>query len=44
METRGTTAMEKWQNKIKTLRQFLRGWAKIQKTIIKKEEETSLNA
>jgi hypothetical protein len=27
-ETRGTTTMEKWQNKIRSLRQILRGWAK----------------
>jgi hypothetical protein len=27
-ETRGITAMEKWQNKIRSLRQFFRGWAK----------------
>jgi hypothetical protein len=27
-ETKGTNAMEIWQNKLTTLRQFLRGWAK----------------
>ena len=27
-ESKGTTAIEKWQNKIRTLRQFYRGWAK----------------
>jgi hypothetical protein len=27
-ESRGTTPMQKWQNKIRRLRQFLRGWAK----------------
>jgi hypothetical protein len=26
-ETRGTTSMEKWQNKIRSLQEFLRGWA-----------------
>jgi hypothetical protein len=27
-EVEGTTSMEKWQNRIRSLRQFLRGWAK----------------
>jgi hypothetical protein len=27
-ENRGTTSLEKWQNKIRNLRKYLRGWAK----------------
>jgi hypothetical protein len=27
-EIRGATSLEKWQNKIKNLRKYLRGWAK----------------
>jgi hypothetical protein len=27
-ENRGTTRLEKWQNKIRNLRKYLRGWAK----------------
>lgn len=34
---RGDTAMGKWQNKIRSLRQHLRGWAKNTAGTIKKE-------
>jgi hypothetical protein len=27
-ENKGVTPIQKWQNKIRRLRQFLRGWAK----------------
>jgi hypothetical protein len=29
-ENKGSTSMEIWQNKIRTLRRYLRGWEKIQ--------------
>jgi hypothetical protein len=35
----GTNPVERWQNKIHHLRQFLRGWAKNQSGIYKKEKE-----
>jgi hypothetical protein len=35
----GTNPIERWQNKIRHLRQFLRGWAKNQSGIYKKEKE-----
>jgi hypothetical protein len=38
-ECRGSTALEKWQNKIRNLRQYLRGWAKHMAGMYKKEKE-----
>jgi hypothetical protein len=38
-ETRGANAMEIWQNKIRSLRRYLRGWAKNLNGEIKKEKE-----
>jgi hypothetical protein len=38
-EKRGVTPMQKWQNKIKRLRQFLRGWAKNMSGAYKKEKQ-----
>lgn len=37
-ESRGSTKLEKWQNKIRRLRQFLRGWAKNINGAYKKEK------
>jgi hypothetical protein len=39
-ENRGTTPMQKWQNKIRRLRQFLRGWAKNMNGAYKKEKRS----
>lgn len=36
---RGSTSLERWQNKIRRLRQFLRGWAKNEKGFYKQEKE-----
>jgi hypothetical protein len=39
----GTTALDKWQNKIRHLRQFLRGWARSLSGKYKTEKERLLN-
>jgi hypothetical protein len=41
-ENRGTTSMQGWQNKIRRLRQFLRGWAKNMNGAYKKEKQELL--
>jgi hypothetical protein len=41
-ETRGSTPMQRWQNKIRRLRQFLRGWAKNMNGAYKKEKQELL--
>jgi hypothetical protein len=41
-ENRGATAMQKWQNKIRRLRQFLRGWAKNSNGAYRKEKQELL--
>ena len=41
-ENRVPTSLEKWQNKIRRLRQFLRGWAKDQKGTYKKDKQELL--
>lgn len=41
-EKRGVTPLQKWQNKIRRLRQFLRGWAKNMKGAEKKEKQELL--
>jgi exonuclease III len=38
-ENKGATSMQKWQNKIRRLRQFLRGWAKNMNGAYKKEKQ-----
>jgi hypothetical protein len=38
----GATALDRWQNKIRHLRQFLRGWARSLSGNYKVEKETSL--
>ena len=38
-ETSGNTALEKWQNKIRHMRQYLRGWAKHTAGAYKKEKQ-----
>jgi len=38
-ECRGNTSLERWQNKIRRLRQFLRGWAKNKSGHYKKEKK-----
>jgi hypothetical protein len=38
-ECQGSTALERWQNKIRNLRQCLRGWAKQTAGIYKKEKK-----
>ena len=38
-ETKGVTAIERWQNKIRSLRQYLRGWAKNTTGMLKKEKK-----
>ena len=38
-DSSGSSNMEKWQNKIRHLRQLLRGWAKNQSGIYKVEKE-----
>jgi hypothetical protein len=37
-ENKGTSPMQKWQNKIRRLRQFLRVWAKNMNGVYKKEK------
>jgi hypothetical protein len=39
-EKRGETPMQKWQNKIKRLRQFLRGWSKNMSGAYKKKSRS----
>jgi hypothetical protein len=41
-ETRGNTPMQRWQNKIRRLRQFLRGWSKNMNGAYKKEKQELL--
>jgi hypothetical protein len=41
-EGRGTTSVQRWQNKIRRLRQFLRGWAKNMNGAYKKEKHELL--
>jgi len=43
-EDTGSTPMEKWQAKIRRLRQFLRGWAKNVSGANKKEKKVILDA
>ena len=38
-ENRGVSSIERWQNKIRRLRQFLRGWAKNKSDHYKKEKK-----
>jgi hypothetical protein len=38
-ESRGETTIQLWQNKIRSLRQYLRGWAKNSTGLIKKEKQ-----
>lgn len=38
-ENKGKTSIERWQNKIRRLRQFLRGWAKNKNGHYKKEKK-----
>jgi hypothetical protein len=38
-EKRGTTRLEKWQNKIRTLRKYLRGWTKNASGTYKQEKQ-----
>ena len=42
-ESRGDSNLERWQYKIRHLRQFLRGWAKNESGIYKAEKERLLN-
>jgi hypothetical protein len=42
-EVSGQTPMEKWQNKIRRLRQHLRGWEKNTSSAYKKEKKNILN-
>jgi signal recognition particle GTPase len=41
-ETRGGSPMQRWQNKVRRLRQFLRGWAKNMNGSYKKEKQELL--
>lgn len=41
-EVRGVTRLEKWQNRLRRLRQFLRGWAKDTSGAYKKEKASLL--
>jgi mannosylglycoprotein endo-beta-mannosidase len=41
-ENKGTTWMQRWQNKIRRLRQFLRGWAKNMNGAYKREKQELL--
>jgi hypothetical protein len=41
-EHRGETAIQIWQNKMRSLRQYLRGWAKNSTGLIKKEKQQLL--
>jgi hypothetical protein len=38
-ENKGVTPMQKWQNKIRRIRHFLRGWAKNMNGAYKKEKQ-----
>jgi hypothetical protein len=38
-ECRGSIVLERWQNKIRNIRQYLRGWAKHTAGIYKKEKK-----
>jgi hypothetical protein len=38
-EKRGEMPIQKWQNKIRRLRQFLRGWAKNMSSAYKKQKQ-----
>jgi hypothetical protein len=38
-ENQGDTTVERWQNKIRRLRQYLRGWAKHAAGSLKKEKK-----
>jgi hypothetical protein len=38
-ERKGATSLQKWQNKIRRLRQFLKGWAKNMRRAYKKEKQ-----
>jgi hypothetical protein len=38
-EKKGVSPIQKWQNKIRRLRQFLRGWAKNMSGAYKKEKQ-----
>lgn len=42
-ENTGTTSMERWQSKIRRVRQYLRGWAKNTSGKYKKEKKAILN-
>jgi hypothetical protein len=42
-ECRGYTALERWQNKIRNLRQYLRGWAKHTAGIYRKEKKSLIS-
>jgi hypothetical protein len=42
-ECRGYTALERWQNKIRNLRQYLSGWAKHTARIYKKEKKSLIS-
>jgi hypothetical protein len=39
LHKRGETAIQIWQNKIRSLRQYLRGWAKNSAGLVKKEKQ-----
>jgi Asp-tRNA(Asn)/Glu-tRNA(Gln) amidotransferase C subunit len=41
--SRGNTPMEVWQNKIRHLRKYLRGWARDQSSVYKKEKQRLLD-
>jgi hypothetical protein len=41
-ETKGSSSLEKWHNKIRTLRRYLRGWAKNMNGLYKKEKNDIL--
>jgi redox-regulated HSP33 family molecular chaperone len=41
-ERKGNSPMQRWQNKIRRLRQFLRGWAKNMNGAYKKEKQELL--
>jgi hypothetical protein len=41
-ETKGSNSLERWQNKIRSLRRYLRGWAKNMNGSYKKEKKEIL--
>jgi exonuclease III len=41
-ETKGSNSLERWQNKIRSLRRYLRGWAKNMNGLYKKEKKEIL--